>query len=339
MSFELLYTSAPSGLKQGSRGFSTVLCTQGAPSSITSRLETLSGFRHVFPPGDPRASLNPITWSHVRISVGGRSQSVLSRIAAYGVDYSGRTNKLAHHLVLETGELPEAGPAWLLAQPGFMRSEWDGRTVAVPTGPSIPRGEQTPGICERWRMMTGDAGLGGMFAENTALDTQNAQLREDLAELEQEISQLESDYVAATDSKQETLRLPRVSTSHSSSFIVLLKGARAYLAYRPGGFGSDFHLDHVTTRERSGGAIEIEPKAGAGWNLDSSHGIQELSGLITQASSKNSIMTLAVWPDAYDKFSPIKDELIEKNVPYQLWLEGDDPFLTVYRGSGAATVQ
>lgn len=165
MSYELLYTSAPSGLKRGSRGFATVLCTQGAPANITSRLETLSGYRHVFSPGDPRASLNPVTWSHVRLVVGGRSISVMSRIADYGVDYSGRTNKLAHHLVLEPDEFPAAGPAWLLARPGFMRTEWDGQTVAVPAGPPIPSGDQPPATCEHWQRLTGDAGWGGVVAE------------------------------------------------------------------------------------------------------------------------------------------------------------------------------
>lgn len=178
--------------------------------------------------------------------------------------------------------------------------------------------------------------LAEMFAENTALDTQNAQLREDLAELQQEISQLESDFVSATEAKQETLRLPRVSTSHGSNFIVLLKGSRAYLAFRPVG---GFNGDHVTTRDGPGSAIRISPKSGAGWDLTSREGHQRLGQLMDEISGRNAIMTLAVWPDTYEKFSQVKDQLIEQSIPYQIWLEGDDPFLTVFRGSGAATVQ
>ncbi len=59
MSVELLYTSAPQGLKQGSRGFSTVVCTNGLPVNLANRLESLSGYRHVFPPNSPQASSNP----------------------------------------------------------------------------------------------------------------------------------------------------------------------------------------------------------------------------------------------------------------------------------------
>lgn len=88
MSFELLYTSAPSGLKPGTRGFTTVLCTEGIPPNVVQRLETLSGYRHVFSAQDTRATENPVCYSHLRVPIAGKPTSVLSRIAAYGVDYS-----------------------------------------------------------------------------------------------------------------------------------------------------------------------------------------------------------------------------------------------------------
>ena len=36
--------------------------------------------------------------------------NVLSRIGPAGLDYSGRPNKYAHHVVLEGAERPEAAP-------------------------------------------------------------------------------------------------------------------------------------------------------------------------------------------------------------------------------------
>ena len=165
MSVELLYTSAPSGLRQGSRGFCTVLTTYGTPSNLAVRLEGLSGYRHLFSPQAPEAERNPVCWSHLRFSVGGQPTNVVSRIAAYGVDYSGRTNKLAHHLVLAPHEQPTAGPTWLLMQPGVMRSSWDGENQTPPTGPNIPTGQQSGSVCERWAKLTGDAGWGGVVAE------------------------------------------------------------------------------------------------------------------------------------------------------------------------------
>jgi|694.fasta_scaffold07065_5 hypothetical protein len=165
MNAELLYTSAPQGLKQGSRGFCTVQSTAGMPINLAMKLESLSGYRHLYPPGDSRAALNPVAWSHLRFSLGGRTVSVLSRIADYGLDYSQRTNKLAHHLVLDA-PLPPAGPVTLIQQPGVLKTSWDGKCTTLPP-PMIPGvSAPGPGICRTWQRLTGDAGWAGMVAQH-----------------------------------------------------------------------------------------------------------------------------------------------------------------------------
>ncbi len=165
MSLELLYTSSTVGLRQGSRGFCTVLSTSGMPVNLASRLETLSGYRHVFSPQDAGADDNPVCYSHLRVKVGGNTSNVLSRISSYGVDYSGRTNKLAHHVVVEPYEQPPAGPAWVLSQGGVLRDEWDGNNQTPPVGPKIPMQNQPQAICQTWATTMGDAGWGGQVAE------------------------------------------------------------------------------------------------------------------------------------------------------------------------------
>src|SRR6516225_3355805 len=111
MSQELHYTSVPRGLRPGSRGFCTVACTPQIPAPLVERLENLSSYQPVYPHHDPAAARNPINFSHIRSTLGGRSVSVLSRIGPAGLDYTGRANKYAHHVVLEVDERPEAGPA------------------------------------------------------------------------------------------------------------------------------------------------------------------------------------------------------------------------------------
>src|SRR5690606_36125695 len=81
VSQELVYTSAPQGLKVGSRGFCTVASTAGMPAALAERLESLSGYRHVFPPQDPQARNNPVAWSHLIVSLGGKCYHVVSRVA------------------------------------------------------------------------------------------------------------------------------------------------------------------------------------------------------------------------------------------------------------------
>ncbi|MEO1614373.1 MAG: hypothetical protein AAFV88_00900 [Planctomycetota bacterium] len=167
LSSELLYTSAPQGLRHGSRGFCTVLTTAGMPINVISKLEAISGYRHLFQAGGGSGQ-NPTTYAHQIVSLGGLRQSVVSRIADYGSDYSGRSNKIAHHVLLEPTEKPAAGPAWLLQQRSVVRSEWLGNCETPGTGPKIPSADQTARICTTWKNVTGDAGWGGVIAEAIA---------------------------------------------------------------------------------------------------------------------------------------------------------------------------
>ncbi len=95
----------------------------------------------------------------------GRTFHVLSRICAAGLDYSGRNNKLAHHVVLDQSELSPAGPAWTIAQPGLLQTAWDGATRLLPGGKHVPAGQMSGGLCRLWQQVAGDAGWGGVLAE------------------------------------------------------------------------------------------------------------------------------------------------------------------------------
>src|SRR5687768_15916340 len=171
MSQELYFTSAPRGLKPGSKGgFCTVAATASMPATVSERLESLSGYRPVFPFGDARWDENPVSYAHWRVSIGGRTSSVLSRVSTAPADYSGRSNKFAHHLVLEAAELPPAGPAWFMMQPAIMETAWSGEPRVLPAGRNVPQGNSQPRRCELWEAAAGDAGWAGVLAEATVLD-------------------------------------------------------------------------------------------------------------------------------------------------------------------------
>ncbi len=165
MSQELFYTSAPRGLQPGSTGFCTVAETRGLSALLRERLEDLSGYRELFPPHDPRAGQNPVAWSHSRLTVQGKTVSVLSRVGAAGIDHSQRTNKFAHHVVLDAREQVAAGPAALLARPGFLETTWDGQVRSLPTGRPVPAFDVPPAPCVGWQRATGDAGWAGALVE------------------------------------------------------------------------------------------------------------------------------------------------------------------------------
>lgn len=168
---ELIYTSAPRGLKPGTRGFCTVACTQQMTQPLAERLESLSGYRHLFAAHESQERLNPLIHSHLLLTVGGRKFHVLSRIADAGLDYTQRSNKFAHHVALDVADLPAGGPAWLLLQPGFMQTGWSGEPRLLPAGRRPPNGFSPPAVCRHWQALTGDAGWAGALAETATHPT------------------------------------------------------------------------------------------------------------------------------------------------------------------------
>ena len=94
---EIVFTSAPRGLQTGKKGFCTVAATPNMSAKLLRFLESSSGYRHLNAPGDAG---NPVVRSHVKVSLGGRTQHVISRVGDAGMDYSQRSNKIAHHIAL-----------------------------------------------------------------------------------------------------------------------------------------------------------------------------------------------------------------------------------------------
>jgi uncharacterized membrane-anchored protein YhcB (DUF1043 family) len=159
MSQELIYTSAPRGLRPGNQGFCAVAATQGMSSLLMERLESLSIY-----PRDA-ASVGAVVHSHFRISLGGKVLHILSRIHKAETEYTGRTNHLAQHLVLEPQELPAGGPAWLLEQSNLWLDSWSGDPRWLAPGKRVPAGGPAAAPCRRWQQIMGDAGWGGTLIE------------------------------------------------------------------------------------------------------------------------------------------------------------------------------
>jgi len=162
MAKQLVFTSVPNGLRPGARGFCTVAASRDMSPPLISKLESLSGYTHAFDPSGRDADRNPIAWSYLRVRVGGQTHRVLSRRSTAGSDYTGRSNTIAHHLVLDPDEGSGTTPDAILRQPGLFLDAWEGEPqyldeVRLDGAPVRPR------PCRTWQRAFGDAGYAGLL--------------------------------------------------------------------------------------------------------------------------------------------------------------------------------
>jgi hypothetical protein len=168
MIYELVVTSVPRGLQAGRSGFTTVLRTRGIHPELGNRLEAASGYRHVYAQGDPR---NPQIRSHTIVQTPVGQMCVLSRIIDAGNDYSGRSNKLAHHLAFDAADVAaraKSSPAAVLLaaeRSGIFQRQWAGEPREQPTAPAAPNVPVEPGPCAAWARAAGDAGWAGFLVD------------------------------------------------------------------------------------------------------------------------------------------------------------------------------
>lgn len=159
MAAELVYTSVAQGLNKGESGFCVVARSAEIPPLLQNRLEALSGYREIYNALDPRAKDNPVNFANTLIACGKERFAVISRIGFAGLDYTGRSNKIADHLILHAEEMAGAGPAELLSIKQLFYSTWDQPAVALPRDAKlIPHKPVVDDVAEYWIKVTGSAG-------------------------------------------------------------------------------------------------------------------------------------------------------------------------------------
>lgn len=125
MAYQLVYTSAAKLLDAGRSGFGTVARSKSISPLLTSAIERVSQFTNLR--GTDRAR---VIFVHRRINAANNRFHLLTRIRDAGADYTGRTNHLAHHLIVSLEEVARAAargltPADVLSQFAWL-NQWDG---------------------------------------------------------------------------------------------------------------------------------------------------------------------------------------------------------------------
>ena len=170
MAWQLIYTSAPRLLEAGRSGFGTVARHRAIHPILASALERDSQF-------DRSAVRGRVVFAHRIIAAGGSRFHVLSCIRETGADYTGRTNHIAHHLIIDPREvslLGSAAPSPVDVCRGMTwRTTWPDAPKWLEASEEISlipfHSATTPGGA--WQAITGDARYAGNLrpATNSAL--------------------------------------------------------------------------------------------------------------------------------------------------------------------------
>ena len=156
MAWQLIYTSAPRLLEAGRSGFGTVARHRAIHPLLVTTLERDSQF-------DRGAAVGRVIFAHRILTAAGTRCHVLTCIRDAGADYTGRTNHIAHHLIIEPREIAALGSAAPTPADVFREMSWR------PAWPESPRwldgADEIPlshfhrraSAAGAWQTATGDA--------------------------------------------------------------------------------------------------------------------------------------------------------------------------------------
>lgn len=153
---QLIYTSAPRGVVAGRSGHCTVARSAAMRDALMLQLEKFSYYQHLSLSGGQE---RPIYCCRL-LDLRGSRYHILTRIQDAGLDFTGRTNFLAHHLVFIPEEIRQfASPPVILRNWSGWMNSWTNdpelfETEDWSTLAAVPRAT-APAL--HWQQITGDA--------------------------------------------------------------------------------------------------------------------------------------------------------------------------------------
>ena len=127
MAQQLVYTSAGKLLDAGRSGFGTVARSKSLSPLLVSAIERVSQFANIR--GTERSR---VIFVHRRIVAANNRVHLISRIADAGADYTGRTNHIAHHLIVSQEEMNGAAARGITPADILMQFPWLPRWEGAP---------------------------------------------------------------------------------------------------------------------------------------------------------------------------------------------------------------
>jgi len=149
----------------GRSGYCTVAYSDGMREALQLSLEQISYYDHLAGSSTSR----PLVHAYRILNIRGAQYHVLSRIADAGLDFTRRTNFIAHHLAFQSHELPASDASEALTPP-LIFLYWDGWRDEWSQEPRLLKNEQwgnlftlgsnTCNPAREWKEVTDDAANG-----------------------------------------------------------------------------------------------------------------------------------------------------------------------------------
>ncbi len=158
MAQQLIFTSTPQGLEPGRSGYCTVARHKDLRHRLVRELERLSVYDFGQQVGGKKVEIS----IYRKIILGSEEFYVLTKICDAGLDYTNRTNYLAHHLILDGFEIATCpSPAEIFLNWSGWKKQWEEGPRYLTPGEEITlTGFKSKGLvpCKNWLSFTNDPG-------------------------------------------------------------------------------------------------------------------------------------------------------------------------------------
>lgn len=180
--------------------------------------------------------------------------------------------------------------------------------------------------------------LAKLLAENRDLVEQNQSIPAQLEDAEHKYVKTQSEWRRLTDTSAKPLRIGIARSSSSGSYLFLLRNDKLYFARKPTLFGNGFNTQQVEAKTLADSSLVVYPKEDAGWEIGNPNTTREFAQIMKEANASGLTLTFAVWPESYEEFAVLREEMVRSGILFQLWPQADGEDLRLTIGVGGRSI-
>ncbi|MCM2371863.1 hypothetical protein [Aporhodopirellula aestuarii] len=179
-------------------------------------------------------------------------------------------------------------------------------------------------------------------AETATIPEQVEQAEKELEVASVELATAKAEWQIVRKEKSKTMQVPLERRGAGTRGIILLSGEELFLVASPDDEKGDFFDKHVISAPIPGTGSDgyrITPRYGKGITLGSEKSIIAIRETARRLSREDGTLIIAVYPDSYHHFGPVRDAFKSFGMNYDLWVQGEGEPLEVVYGNGRSRVQ